>query len=281
MTYLRKKKYPRNFGKELIQLVLSLPYSVQKTTGLFPLIKKNEYKTLIQYSTENDEEDISILHEALYGKAYKNKPPTVNGQDTREENSDTTDKLDYILEQINPDYIDVNILSPIDKARASFILENTISQSYEEFLDVLNSFYIHILRKTNNYTHEINEERISIEANKIFEETFPQKVLQKEAISIAINGNKGGLRYIFDQITEYLKRELKTKHISGIINDAVNPLDFEQILKLISEIMKREDGRLDEEIKDLNPQQFAEYYKEIIIEYANSKQSLNRIFRVY
>ena len=279
--HIRMNKYPGKFGEELNKLIMSLPFSVKKTSGLFPLIKKDKYIRLIQNATENAHDDISILHNALYGK--------INGKhkfvDSKEEEkgivADESDRLDYILEQINPDYIDLNITKPIDEARASYVIEGIQADSYDDLLNTITSFYIHIFRHTNNLQMDIDNEKFSIEALELFKNTFPKNAEFKEAISIALNGNKGGLRYIFDKITEYLKKEAGDKHVWAIINDTINPLNFELKKRLIERIINREKDRLGLDISKLRSEQYVENYVEIIIEYARSKQSLNRIFQIY
>ncbi len=277
--HMRINKYPVKFGEELNKLIMSLPFSVKKTSGLFPLIKKDKYIRLIQNATENAHDDISLLHNALYGK--------INGKhkfvDSKKIGivADESDRLDYILEQINPDYIDLNITKPIDEARASYIIEGIQADSYDDLLNTITSFYIHIFRNTNNLQMNIDNEKFSIEALELFKNTFPKNSEFKEAISIALNGNKGGLRYIFDKITEYLKKEAGDKHVWAIINDSINPLNFELKKRLIERIINREKDRLGLDISKLRSEQYVENYVEIIIEYARSKQSLNRIFQIY
>ena len=116
---------------------------------------------------------------------------------------------------------------------------------------------------------------------ELFKNTFPKQAEFKEAISIALNGNKGGLRYILDMITEFLKKDTRDKHIFAIINDAINPLDYELKKRLIEKIMDREKDRLKLNPEKMNAEQFVENYRAIIQEYAQSKNSLNRIFKIY
>jgi hypothetical protein len=82
-------------------------------------------------------------------------------------------------------------------------------------------------------------------------------------------------------ITEYMKKETMDKHVSATINDAINPLDYQLKKRLIGKIIKRETGRLELDSRMLRPEQYVENYIEIIKEYALSKQSLNRIFKIY
>ena len=279
--HLRKNKYPNNSGKELNKLIMSLPFSVKKISELFPLIKKDKYIRLIQNAAENAHNDISILHNVLFGKIERKHDFVDTKKEEKVNGTDESDRLEYILEQINPDYIDLNITKYIDEARASYVMDEIQVDSYDDLIDTITSFYIHIIRYTNNQQIDIDNEKFSIEALELFNNTFPQKTQFKEAVSIALSGNKGGLRYIFDMITEYMKKETMDKHVSAIINDAINPLDYQLKKRLIGKIIKRGTGRLELDSKMLRPEQYVENYIEIIKEYARSKQSLNRIFKIY
>ena len=93
-----------------------------------------------------------------------------------------------------------------------------------------------------------------------------------------MNGYKGGLRTIFDMMTEYLKRSVKEKYIIATINEAVNPLNYELKKSLIEEIINREGANIDIDKSLLIPAKYVENYIEIIKAYANSKHMLNHIF---
>jgi len=279
--YIRMKRYPSNFGKKLNELVLSLPYSVKKMNELFPLIKKDKFIQMIQHAKNNDHDDISELHKVLYESIEGKIKFKKSLDEVRVEERDESDRLDYIFDQINPDFIDLHITKPIDEARASYVIDNIQAENYEDLLNTITAFFIHIYRHTNNHLVDISNEKFNIEALELFKNTFPKQAEFKEAISIALNGNKGGLRYILDMITEFLKKDTRDKHIFAIINDAINPLDYELKKRLIEKIMDREKDRLKLNPEKMNAEQYVENYRAIIQEYAQSKNLLNRIFKIY
>ncbi|MDD3558268.1 MAG: hypothetical protein PHW27_06795 [Melioribacteraceae bacterium] len=279
--HIRMKKYPSNFGRKLNELVLSLPYSVKKKKELFPLIKKDKFIQMIHHAKENDHDDISELHKVLYESIEGKIKFKKSLEEVKVEERDESDRLDYILDQINPDFIDLHITKPIDEARASYVIENIQAENYDNLLNTITAFFIHIYRHTNNHLVDISNEKFNIEALELFKNTFPKQSEFKEAVSIALNGNKGGLRYILDMIAKYLKKETRDKHIFAIINDAINPLDYELKKRLIEKIMDREKDRLKLNHDKMNAEQYVENYIAIIQEYAQSKNSLNRIFKIY
>ena len=117
------KRYPSNFGKKLNELVLSLPYSVKKMNELFPLIKKDKFIQMIQHAKNNDHDDISELHKVLYESIEGKIKFKKSLDEVRVEERDESDRLDYIFDQINPDFIDLHITKPIDEARASYVID--------------------------------------------------------------------------------------------------------------------------------------------------------------
>jgi hypothetical protein len=187
--------------------------------------------------------------------------------------------LDYILEQIDPDYIDTTITRPLDEARSTFILEKVKVDTYEELLDVLTAFYIHLYRNTYDKTLKISKDKFSIEALDLFHKTFPSKTDTNEAIANGLIGLNGGLRLILDQITDYLINETRNKHILTVIHESINPLNYELKKQLINVIIRREEEKLNISEEKLNPEKYVENYIEIIKAYASSKQTLNISFK--
>ena len=59
-------KYPKHFGINLRNLILSLPLTNKKAKGLFPIIPKDIYVKLIQNAVESDYDDIVYLHELTF-----------------------------------------------------------------------------------------------------------------------------------------------------------------------------------------------------------------------
>ncbi|MBK8947242.1 MAG: hypothetical protein IPM32_18530 [Ignavibacteriae bacterium] len=275
--FINNKKYPNNFGIQLNKIIRSLPLSTKKMAKLFPIVPKSKYLELIQYAEEDEFEDITKLHEiAFYDKIKTNS--LVNKLDenwTKEKREKQI--IDYVLEKINPYNIDTNLLSRIDEARAKYTLDKNQVETYEELIETISSFYLFVLKETNNSNMNIDEEKLQIEALNLFRKTYKYKHEYQQAIINALNGFEGGIRTILDDITKYIKTDTKENYVNAVINE-IDPTNYEIKKSLILEIMSREKGDLKINSELLIPDKYIDDYIEIIRTYSQSKEQLNKIF---
>ncbi|MBL1214667.1 MAG: hypothetical protein HND52_15030 [Ignavibacteriae bacterium] len=276
--FLRTKKYPESFGIDLTNLIMSLPLTSKKTAGLFPIVPHDKYIQLIQYADESDYEDISFLHDIVFERVKtKNINIDLKATDLIKNNI-SSEIIDYILEKLDPNYIDAKILKPIDESRTTYIFDKINTASYDAFIESITNFYIHIVRHTNSESVKAEREKYSIEVLDLMKKIYPQKADYNSAITNGMNGYNGGLRIIFDKITEYLKQTSKDKYILATINEVVDPLNYEIKKTLVEEIIKRDGSQLDIDKSLLIPEKYVENYIQIIQAYAHSKHMLNNIF---
>lgn len=238
--FINIKKYPNNFGVQLNKIIRSLPLSTKKMAKLFPILPKSKYLELMQYADEDEYEDITKLHEiAFYDKIKTNS--LVNNLDENWTKGKKREKqiIDYILEKINPYNIDTNLLSRIDEARAKYSLDKNQVETYEELIETISSFYLFVLKETNNSNMNVDEEKLQIEALNLFRKTYKYKHEYQQAIVNALNGFEGGIRTILDDITKYIKTDTKENYVNAVINE-IDPTNYEIKKSLIEEIMNRE-----------------------------------------
>ena len=277
--YIERRKYPSNFGAYLSKLLVSLPPHIKKTSGLFPLLPKHLYIDLIQYVSDPDYEDMSLLHQALYGELKQSSIQPEPSKKQQRLSAHQKSLLSHILDQLNPDHIESKITRPYDEARASYAMDMITVESNAEFVDAITAFYAHIFRHINETGKVLDTDKLSGEALDVLKKTFHQKHGYNEALSEAKEGTRGGLRYILDRMTEYLKNEARQRHILKTFKENIDPLDFDARTAIIAEILKRKEEDLPEEITSQKPERFAVDYEEIVTAYVQSKVSLQNVFR--
>ena len=276
--FVERKKYPSEFGKNLSRLIISLPLHIKRTPGLFPLLSKALYIELIQYASKHDHDDISRLHNALFGEIRETVEKTYSPKRSKRASADQH-LLNHILEQLEPSFIELIITRPYDEARASYAMDVITVESNTEFIDTISPFYAHIVRHINETGKAFEDNKLSAEAVDVLKKTFHQKHGYNEALTEAKEGTRGGLRYIFDMMTKYLKNEARQKHILKTFKENIDPLDFAARKRIIAAILKRAEEDLPEEISSQKPERFAEDYEEIVQAYVHSKATLQEVFR--
>ncbi|MBN1551692.1 hypothetical protein JW979_09490 [bacterium] len=277
--HISRELYPSRIGEQLNRLVLSLPLTVKHTPGLFPLLDKELYIALIQFAGKKDHNDISYLHNALYRETLSARSPVGVPREKTPARKDKDRPIDIILHQLNQDYIESTVTRVYDEARASFIMDSVTVSSHEELIAVLTAFYTHVLRYINAETGHVDQIHIETEALDLFNRTFTGKQRSRDAQVEARHGTHGGMRSILDTMTEFMKHEARQKHIVKTFHDAIDPLDYEAKVELISDILKREEGRLPPEITSQPPEKFADDYESIIQAYSESITKVTDIFK--
>ncbi len=122
--------------------------------------------------------------------------------------------LQTILSEINIESLARSIGISIDLARASYIMDTVIADSFEEFSDTLLSFYIHLLQGIRRIRVPVDFNALAAEALALIERAFSNKGGLNAAIAEGRTGINGGMRFILDQMTDQFKREDIEKQIN-------------------------------------------------------------------
>jgi len=80
-------------------------------------------------------------------------------------------------------------------------------------------------------------------------------------------------------LIEYLKNEVREKHILKTFRKNIDPSDFPTRKKIIAGIMEHLEGQLPEEITSQSPEKYAEDYEEIIQAFVHSRTKLESILK--
>jgi len=275
--FIYVKQYPKEFGNKLNSLILSLPLKLIKNSGFYPIVGKDDYIRVIQASKESDYDDIAILHQLTFNHGIIKRTRN-NLHDDDGVNKIQSDIVEYLLERLNPNYVNDNVLAIIDEARSRYIYDKNKSDSYEDLIESISRFYQHILRYNNSEVVKVTTEKLQIAALDIFKKTYKNVDQYEQAVYCGINEYDGGLRKIFDDITQYLKYTEKEKYVNSTINELINPLDFEMKKSIVEEIFKRESKNLFIADEDFIPTKHVNSYAEIIKRYANANNKLQQIF---
>ncbi len=276
--FINRERYPSRCGERLYKLIISLPPLVKKSSGFRTLLDKKQYIKLIQFAQTNDEEDISLLHNALYGE-IKSPDLQTTTKSKKQLSNEHRSTLDHLLQQLDPSYLESYITNPYDVAYAKYTSDTITVKDNEDFVNTITAFYTHMFCHTNKIQGPIDKNHLGAEALYVLNETFRGEQGYKEAFADAKDGRHGGLRYIFNEITEYLKEKAKEKHVLKTFKENIDPNDFPIRVNLIKEILNRCKDQLPEEIYSQPPEKYAENPEEIIKAFIKSKTVLETVLR--
>jgi hypothetical protein len=279
--HIDRKKYPKGLGHGLLRLIQSLPPQTRHLKLNFPLLPMSESIRLSQYANESDHEDVRLLLGAAFGErpwqAPKIGKATEPGEDT--DSNHDKGKLQAILSEISAEALTNQIGLPIDTARAVYMMDSVTINSYEEFNDTIASFYLHLIRHKRKLSESVDLEAAGAEAFELLERTFSKKGGLQAALAEARTPVNGGLRFVFDMVTEQFKREEQEKHVNRVLKSALDPLDWKGKVDLMGALMKCLGPHLQPEISSQPPERFAVHYEVIIRTYLESMERVNSIFR--
>lgn len=268
--HIEKKIYPKDFGLKLTRLIQSIPTVTRKLKIKFPFIPMENCIKLSQFSTQSDHDDIIRLYNTISGKIEFNKE--IATFDDQENNY--LSAFDMVLSSINIDALTKKINLPIDTARARFVMESITVESNEEFLNILSSFYIHILRHTGSLSSNIKD--AESEAVNLLENAFRYKGGYKAAFYEAQTATQGGLRYILNIMTEEYKRKKQEIYINSVLKRSIESRNGQEKILFIKAFLKRFESYLPDEIKSKDPKTYASHYEEIARAYVQSLDKVNQ-----
>jgi len=276
--HIRKKTYPTSFGRNLFLLFLSVPKHLVDEKTTFPLLSMEMYIKLIQFAVDTDHDDIKKLHGVLF-KDVEQTSYSTNAKQDRPTSKDHVLRLKRILNEIDQDYMDTQLTKQIDIGRSTFVMDKVSVDSYDEFNELLVTFFTHMIIHTKRITGQIKKEDMIADALDLAGKAFPGDAKYKAMLASARTGTDGGLRRIFDDITEYLKKEAREKHILSTLKGQIDPLSetekkaiLDQLFSEYPEVFK---GIMDDE----NPERYLSNYEEILLTFVRSKSALNSLFK--
>jgi hypothetical protein len=236
---------------------------------------------LSQFAKESDHEDVRLLFRAGFGEKIPHTGTVGNRIAPSEGTGTDHDKgtLQSILSEISSETLTHAVGLPIDTARAVYIMDSVTVNSYEEFNETIASFYLHLIRHLRKLAEPVDLEAAGAEAFALLERTFSKKGGLQAALAEARSGLQGGLRFVFDMVTEQFKREEQEKHINRVLKSALDPLDWKGKVGLMGALMKRLEPHLEPEIRSQPPERFAVHYEVIIRAYLQSMDQVNSLFR--
>ena len=275
------QKYPAGFGSRLLQLVRSLPPAVRRLRTTFPLLSARDCIALSQFAGDSDHEDISPLYDAALGKNVKPTPVSPTKQDAEGvPDSDTATKtLEVVLEAIEPLHVAEHVAVPIDSARIGYTLDSTVASSYDEFSDVITSFYLHVLRRTGVVAGSVIPQSITAAALDLLDRAFNRIGGSPAAFAEARDATRGGLRYVLDVMADRYKYEEQAKYVRGVLAEALDPLDWSMKVAFMRALLERLAPHLPTEIRSQPPARFAKNWEKVVQAYTQSFGQIQSLLR--
>jgi len=282
--HISQRIYPAHFGDRFFSLICATPPAVKRTGNLFPLLDTGQCIHLAGFAQVSDYEDVYKMLDAVRGRVTQNilKPNASLSSQENLPGQGNDNIFDKVTAQINELAIVRNFGTVIDSARASFILDSVTVDSYEDFLETITSFYIHLRCYENSKPIEsIDQQRYRNEAIELLENTFHNSGGMEAALQRTRDGTEGGMRKILDEMTDFYKLEQQQKHITAVLRQSIDSLCWNERVEFMRCAMDRLNNFMPEELRKEPPERFARDYEAIAKAYVKSMDKFNQLIRRY
>ena len=283
--HISREQYPPDLGRRLRLLIQSLPPAVRRVRTVYPLAPLEQCIRLGQFIGSGDDSGIEDFRELINtvsgGTAHSLRSTHDPSVAAAADPPPITEQagIESILSEISDETLSTTIGLPIDNARARYVLDKVIVDSYEEFLDVIDAFYRHLLLHLDTVPAMAGDIEVADEASALVKRAFDDKGGLEAAAAEAINGIHGGLRFILDVMTEQFKSDKQAKHVDRILHHAIDLLDWDDRVQLMAALMARIGPLLPESLRDLPPQRFARKVDAIAKAYVRSIDRVKQLLQ--
>lgn len=277
-SFLRRREYPTGFGSHLLRLICSLPPAVRRLRLPYPLLDLACCAKIAQFAKDSEIADVPILFDAVRGKMPDGGEPTPVSRAPADPAESECDLFDTIAAQIDELTLARKFAIPVDSARASYVLASSTVASYDEFIGIVESFFVHLQTYTSAGTPAVPDaECVADRAMALLNETFRSHGGAQAAYAQARDGTEGGIRAVLDSMTEQYKTRLQADHVAVVLEKAVAAMSWPDRIRFTQAAMNRLRPFLPAEIRDEPPERFARQIVEIAKAYARSTSPMQRL----
>jgi hypothetical protein len=279
--HIQKQRYPENFGEDLFSLVISLPPSTRRLDDLFPLIPMERCITLTQHAGKSDHEDVRNLYNAAFGENFRSEAllAKTTERPQLQEAKEEDELVERLLFELSEENLSKKIGLVLDEARARYVDKTIKIKDGFEFNDSITAFYTHMFRHTGMLAGRLDKATLMEAAIELVEETFSQKGGYNAALSEGKNAINGGMRLVFNAMTEYLKYKAREKYIMRVFKEIMDPMDWDAKARLMKSFMKRIGQELPAELRNQPARKLARNWELIVRYYAEEKSKITDLLK--
>lgn len=279
---IRQRRYPALFGKRLLQAMRTAPPAVRRLKIRLPLLPMAIYIQLCRFASHTDHEDVQYLMRAVSDRWPSESERTTASQELEAEvDRDAAAAVETILGMISAQALAAKIGLPIDTARASFVLDQPTTDSYNEFNRIIEAFYLRLLQHMEPDSVSVPGPMLSSEAQYLLENAFANKGGFDAARAEAADGLHGGLRFVLDAMADYYKYEQQNRYVNQVLTQALDPRDWQAKVDFMKALFTRIGPHLPEEIRRQPLGHLARNYQNVVLAYVRSMDQVRQLLQRY
>jgi len=156
------------------------------------------------------------------------------------ENRMAAEIIEEISRLLDPEYIHLKIIAPIEKAATSFNFDTRVSMTHKNFLNVIGEFVRHTYRYGLGFPKILTDSQACSEALSIVEETYRsgKSAGYDAAFLDARNSEMLGIEQVIWQIADHIMARERAKHIKWVFATKFFALDWQTQNLITQSIIK-------------------------------------------
>ncbi|MFC1895238.1 hypothetical protein ACFL0Q_01040 [Thermodesulfobacteriota bacterium] len=279
--HIRNKRYPVNFGEDLFRLIVSLPPATRKLDDIFPLLPMELCIQVTQAATKNDHDDVRKLYKTVFGEGFREVflPGGASETIPSIEKDEEEKIIDWLLNELSQENLSKKVGQSLDHARADYVTDRISVKDGFEFDETVTSFYGHMYRHAGLHTIPVDKNALSAEAIDLVTEAFSRIGGYNAALSEGKYATNGGMRMVFDTMTDYLKNKGRQKYIQRIFKSTIDPHDRDTQERLMKVFLLGIKHELPNDLKELSAKQLVPHWELILSVYAESMQKVTDLLK--
>ena len=277
-SFQRQRRYPSGLGGSLLQLVCALPPAIRRLKLTCPLLPFAHCIQLARFARNNDMADVPLLFDAVRTKVPGGSESSNIQTSLPSSTQSECSLFDTVTAEISELALTKKFGVPIDSARASFVLASSTVRSYDEFIEIVESFFVHLQKYSSvDVLAVFNLQQAGSKAMVLLEETFRELGGSRAAFARARDGTDGGIRAVLDEMTEHCKKQIQIEQVNVVLEKALADMDWSDRINFTKGAMKRLGPFLPPEIRSEPPERFAKHVDEIARAYVRSIHNMQQL----
>lgn len=279
--HIQRNEYPATFGEQLRSLVWSLPPSALQRKNFSPLLPPALCLGMMRNATDGDFADARMLLTTVDGGSFPRARTIPSSDKASPEHGACTVEaiLDTVLSKLSADHLAAKIGIPVDTARACYTIPDILAPSYEQYLDIIIAFHLHLLRHCRGASSPEKPEAAEAGALKLVEDAFANRGGALAARAESVCGTRGGLRMILDAMSDQFKRQEIEDYVNLVLKESLDPLDFEKRRAFMKAFLEKLSPHLPAEVLGQPPERYLKYFDALVRAYVDSIEKVNQILR--
>jgi hypothetical protein len=236
---------------------------------------------LSQHAKKPDMDDVWQLQKAAFGEGLSrlSYPADKTKKAPSHKGSNENETVEWLLSELSEENLAEKFGVSLDEARLRYATNTVTVRDSFEFNDAITAFYAHLFRHTASPLGHAKRNVLLEDAIDQVEKAFKHKGGYKGALSEGKFGAHGGMRLVFDAMTEQEKQDRKAKYINAVFKETIDSFDGDAQVRLMRAFMDRIGPGLPADLRDLPEEKVAPHWETIIRHYIKLKDKVSDLLK--